>query len=122
MGYESRLFVVRKSGCSFDDDHEWAENIATFNMCKIDGDLLSRICENPVTNCRFSNGFGEEVSKDAYGYPLREIPLNKMIEYLEDAVATSDYRRYPPILAMLKSFMDEHDKWDDEIVVLHYGY
>lgn len=121
MGYESRLFVVRKSGMSFDDEHEWAENIATFNMCKIDGDLLSHICENPVTSCRFSNGFGEEISEDAYGTPLREIPLNKMIEYLEEAVARSDYRRYPPILAMLKSF-DNEKNWDNELVVLHYGY
>lgn len=123
MGYESRLFVVRKNGRCFDDEYEWAENIAMFNMCCIGGVLLSRICENPVTNCHFSNGFGGTVSKDGYGTPLREIPLHKMVEILEEVTADSDYRRFAPLLAMLKVFdADNKSKWNNELVVLHYGY
>ena len=121
MGYESRLFVVSKSDTPYDDWYVWGQLIATLNLSRISDKMLSHICEHPVTNCCFYDGFSEMVLKDKYGKPLREVPVGKMIEYLEEAIKEDDYRRYPPALAILKAFDSDPVKWKD-LVVLHYGY
>lgn len=128
MGYESKLYVVRKSnGYSEPDDNGYySELIATFYMCGIDTSILLAIEKYNDTDCYFYEGNGDScrmIKKDCYGKPLKEIPLKDMIRMIEDTEDASDYRRYPPCLAMLRSF-NEYNKsqWYNELVVLHYGY
>ena len=126
MGYESRIFVVEKSEDFIDSETNMkhASLIAMYNMSGIDYKLWDFINNNSViTDCSFWNGFDTTITKDKYGKPLREIPLHKMVKGLEEVVAEEDYRRYPPLLALLKSFDERNmSDWCGDLVVLHYGY
>lgn len=112
MGYESRLYVVRKS-CG-----DWAEVIAMINLCKVykASDKMRRY---PETNCFIYVG-NEAVTEDAYGERLKEIPLDDAISIIKEAWRTDeDYDRYFIALELLTAFKNSDYK---NVVVLHYGY
>jgi len=124
MGYESRLYVVSKSGLRDGGSNLfWAEKIAEFNLCKVDNDVLLGIESlGKPTDCFITyDEDGNPDNTDKYGKVMTEISLDDMVNILEDAIDDSDYRRYPPCLAMLKAFQSQNMYWDD-LVVLHYGY
>ena len=80
MGYESRLYVVKK-GCLKPDKEtglKWCEVIATINLCKMGGDFVDRVTRYPMTDSFFYTDNGTVV-EDNYGAPLREIPRRDMI-------------------------------------------
>ena len=124
MGYESRLYVVRKS--DFKDDETglyWCENIARINLSKVDACVIDGIAKyGKPTECYLVHGEVES-NKDCYGDVMTELTVEDMITILKEAVNNSDYRRYPPALAMLESFRqgEMYGMWDD-LAVLHYGY
>ena len=127
MGYESRIFVVSKSEMPnplVGEGSVWAELIAMYNMSCVDWSLYDAIIANgKPTNCYFYNGFETDVREDKYGKPLTEIPLHTFVESLEEITAKSDYRRYLPLLSMLKTFDERNEsEWNNELVILHYGY
>lgn len=116
MGYESRLYVIRKgSGALEDEDGKaWAEVIATFNLCTVNIDFF----KYPATDSYIYDG-GERVVEDKYGDPLRELTIKEAIDEIELASIDEPYRRWNPVLGLLKGF-NEHE-WRD-LRVLHYGY
>lgn len=119
MGYESRLYVVRKGNILENINGKemvWAEKIAIFNLCKVPA-VSDKMREYPNTNAFIYEG-DDEVTKDCYGEPLKEIPLCDAIEILEEAAKNSSYRRYDPCIQMLKGF--DPSQWGN-LVVLHYG-
>lgn len=119
MGYESRLYVVRKSGIFDKQNMEWGEVVAVFNLSK--GSASIDLRTFPETDVYFYDDSGnEKVIEDRYGDRLYEIPLDDAIRVLEDAAKKEIWnRRYNPCVQMLKAFRDgEHDN----LVVLHYGY
>lgn len=122
MGYESRLYVVRKSYLyRSEDKKQWGEVIATFNLSKVP--FFGEMQMYSATDVFIYGGDGNtEINTDMYGKPLAEIPLDDMIWLLERAEKTGQifqHRRYAPCIAMLKAFRD--NGWND-LVVLHYGY
>jgi len=118
MGYESRLYVVRKSSTK-DENGYWADMIASFNLCCVGNNLLSAIMKAKETDAYFLEG-DSFIYKDKYGEKLKEIPLKEMINMIANAMQYDDYRRYAPCLALLNGF--NQSEWNNEIVVLHYGY
>ena len=123
MGYESRIYIVRKTSSKDDDlGKNWAEKIAVFNMSKYPrlADLMRR---KPATDCYIYADDGDtHIIEDCYGEPLTEASCSDVISVLEKDVANGeDYRRIFPLLATLKAF-EEHKKQWGEITVLHYGY
>lgn len=122
MGYESRLYVVRKTHLHrMEDSMQWGEVIATFNLSKVP--FAGEMQMYSATDTYIYDGDGNtEITTDKYGKPLAEIPLDDMIWLLERAEKAEQfihYRRYAPCLAMLKAFRDVG--WNN-LVVLHYGY
>lgn len=123
MGYESRLYVVRKSYMYRESDHkQWGEVIAAFNLSKVP--FSDELKMYPATDVYIYDGDGNtEITVDRYGKPLAEIPLDDVIRILERAEKEEQiihYRRYAPYIAMLEAFRNV-DEWGD-LVVLHYGY
>lgn len=122
MGYESRLFVVNKTNQHGGDDKSkivWAEKIASFNLCKV-CDVSDKMRKYPATNAYiYADDGNTEIVSDAYGEPLREIPISDAIKIIEDAAKIDNYRRFAPCLQLLKGF--DPSEWGD-LVVLHYGY
>jgi len=125
MGYESRLYIVKKSTNWADDNGMlYAEVIALFDMCKCPplANLFSRM---PKTNCYiYADDGNTKILEDMYGDSLTEAPLCKVIEIVEGAIDNGDdYRRYPPLLAFLKTLRQQEKEyiWGD-LAVLHFGY
>lgn len=122
MGYESRLYVVRKTHLHrMEDDMQWGEVIATFNLGKVP--FAGEMQMYSATDAYIYGGDGNtEITTDKYGKPLAEIPLDDMIWLLERAEKADQifqHRRYAPCIAMLKAFRDAG--WSN-LAVLHYGY
>lgn len=116
MGYESRIYVVRKSDlCPDYDGKRWAEIIAMFNACDFPGLHFEK-----KTDCYIIADDGNTIiSKDEYGDELTEAPLSDVINFLENEIKEGEtYRRIKPLLSLLKGF--DMEQWDN-LVCLHYG-
>lgn len=121
MGYESRLYVVRKTGYfGYNTNLRYAQKIAVFNLCKVPT-VSEKMRKYKSTDAFvYADDGNTEITEDCYGEPLREIPLADAIKILEYAEQTEDYYwRYRPCIAFLKA-IKECKQCD--IVVLHYGY
>lgn len=117
MGYESRLYIVEKSGIRC-NGRLYAEVITSFNMSSVSNYLIGSIKEYPETDCYIFTEDGE-THTDKYGDVMNEIPLKDMIDLLEEDIRLERYRRQFPALGLLKGFWK--GEWDN-LVVLHYGY
>ena len=121
MGYESKFYIIQKSNLpnSGDNGKKWGNVIASFDMCKIGAS--SWLSKYPETEHYFYADDGNtEVIEDDYGEPLREIPINDLINILENDSELVHYRRFKPFLALLKGF--DQNQFDNNLVVLHYGH
>ena len=123
MGYESKLYVVEKSNIKFpSEEKRYCMVIAMFDLCKF-YPLSMLLNQYPDTDCYFYADDGDtQVLEDKYGSPLKEIPIDDVVEILEcDLDNGSEYRRIYPLLAMLKDLQNNNHRWG-ELVILHYGY
>lgn len=124
MGYESRLYVMKRSEYAYvsGDGEEkrdiFAIEIARFDMCKMAPSFRDLFTE-PTDFDVYGEGDGP-IGVDCYGDELAYAPASKVAEWLEAEVERSDYRRLRPLLAFLVSA--EAESWDGELVVVHYGY
>lgn len=132
MGYESKLFVVKKGWLEDEFNgktYRWGERIASIDLS------CAPLVAHRFGNAKESNVFWTEgevdVIEDMYGTPFKELPIDKAIEVLEDAneeyLAEGNalpYRRYTPAIALLKAFKAGQDagQWDDDLVVIHFGH
>lgn len=124
MGYESKLFVVKK--CSYltqnidGEEMVWGDVIATFDLKKA-YEVSDKMRRFPSTNCYiYTVGADVPIVDDAYGNKLTEMSLEEACTILKQAWRQEDYQRYEVCYMMLKAFAD-NDCFDD-VVVLHYGY
>lgn len=124
MGYESKLYVVEKSSYDNinDEGMRYCQVIAMFDLCKF-YPLSMLLSDYPTTECYFYADDGNtRVLEDMYGEPMREIPIEDVIDILAgDLERGSNYRRIYPTLAALEALNEHRDQWK-ELTVLHYGY
>ena len=139
MGYDSRLYVVKKYK-RFDEKGELID--AMMKEGKVFAQVISEyeMCVFPPINRLFHPGDGSRntdcyiygkdgdtpLFKDKYGDPLKEASLADVIACLENlSDKDKTYRRVPPLLGMLRGFHETESEWDDDgdgLVVLHYGH
>lgn len=132
MGYEMRFYVVNKHDFKGYKDNEGNEYkygniIAMYDYSK-DYDLADFIDKNgKPTDCYiFANDRENETIKDSYGEHLKEITVDKLLDYLEQNPCYS-YRRYAPFMYLLRAFKEIQDDEEnnpkfEDLVVLRYGY
>ena len=121
MGYESRLYVVRKSNL-IEDGKRWAEVIAMIDMCKLGAEFGFELHNYTPTDCCIYIG-DNKVTEDMYGDPLIEIPVKDMLSILATLSRKEDYRRFAPAINLLNGFnLSEWQVDGEDLVVLHYGY
>ena len=119
MGYESKLYIVEKASKFPDEEKRYCMVVAMFDLCKFYS-LSMMLSQYPDTDCYFYAEDGDtQVLEDKYGSPLKEIPIDDVIEILESN--GSEYRRISPLLSLLKDFQHNKHRWG-ELAVLHYGY
>lgn len=121
MGYESRLYVVRKSKSQTSPESglRFAQKIAVFDLCKVPTVSDKMRAYKATDSFIYADDGNTEIVKDDYGEDMKEIPLADAIKILEAAAAKDDYWRYKPCIALLKSMQDCAPY---EIVVLHFRY
>lgn len=124
MGYESKLYIVKKSRFSWEDDgKKYATVIAMIDMCKV-YELSGILRNKPETDCYiYSDDGNTQIVEDRYGKPLTETPIYEALQIVKDVIAKTpwEYWRYNVLLATLQSIYDFVGK-DEDFVVLHYGY
>ncbi len=122
MGYESKIYVVRKTDLSWnnEDTMKYAQEIAKFDMgkCYSLSDILR---EQPKTDCYiYADDGNTRILEDCYGNALTETSLAEAIEILKQVIAKADYPywRYDVLLKSLEAI----NEWDNNFHILHYGY
>lgn len=121
MGYESKIYIVEKGDKFEGETHRFCFVIAMFDLGKFYevSDFMRRCA---VTDCYFhADDRSTKVLEDQYNEPLTETSIDKMVEVLEKAKATDNYRRISPLLFTLYAMQKDRDRWQD-LAVLHYGY
>ena len=120
MGYESKIFIVRKCGFRGGCGKIYAQELARFDLCKVYG-VSDYLRNAPKTDCYiYSDDGNTEIIEDRYGKELTECAPEKLIDLIEkDILNDGEYWRYNLILATLR----EVEKLKDpQIYCLHYGY
>lgn len=134
MGYESIVFVIVRreiKPLNGMPTFAYGDEIARFDMCKmgyeqVDGRSFPAIFDMPIDFDLYSpiEGGKEETRTDMYGDVCGMTSAERVIEWLERAEVTKDYRRAKLLLGCLRAVREhEHEFTDDgEIVIVHYGY
>ena len=123
MGYESRIIVAER--CEWNNGCVWFAKLGEMWMSKC-GYEFPRIFTTEIESDIYGDGFKEnsneeyELTEDCYGDICKYAPIQTVIDWLEKAEAKEHYRRFTPAIAMLKAYAME--KWEGELVVIHYGY
>lgn len=123
MGYESRIIVARRS--VWESGYIYYEQLADMQLAKVGGNFPS-IFTTEIESDIYGDGFKENsdeeytLTEDCYGKTCCYAPIQTVIDWLEKAETEEHYRRFTPAIAMLKAYAAE--KWEGDIVVIHYGY
>ena len=119
MGYESKLYVVKKGSFVDDDGKQWCDVVAMIDLSKC-YPLADRFRGMPKTDCYFYGGNGnKKITKDMYGEPLKEASISQAVEFAEETIAAGvEYHRLDIALALLKAAQEANKDY----VVLHSGY
>ena len=129
MGYESRIYIVRKSN-QYDPDigKVWAEVLMAFNLGKVTSELEDWYKKQQPTDCFIYKDDGNTVVlEDEYGNPLREMDLIDCYNAISDEIDRRigqgvDHDIERALIEALNSLMDRYALRDSRVVCLHYGY
>lgn len=124
MGYESRIIVARRTVWER-SGLVWFDKLAEMNLA-VCGYGFPEIFTTEIESNLYGDGYmknseeGYEFIEDCYGKVCKYTDVQTVIDWLENAEAKEHYRRFTPAIAMLKAYATE--KWEGDIVVIHYGY
>lgn len=121
MGYESTIYIVRKTDLKY-GLKRYAEVVAMFELSCYPS-IANMMRNKKETDCFiYADDGNTEITEDRYGKALTEATPQDVIAVLEKAVASGEeYRRIFPLLSMLKSFEEHKEQWKD-VAVLHFGH
>lgn len=122
MGYESKIYVCDKSDYKDNDGMFFSMLIAMFDMSCCPA--LSNVFQKETDCYIYADDGNTKILKDCYGDRLREAEIGDAIHAVEVAISKgNNYRRFPMLLAALKSLHKqmEDGMWNN-LVLLHYGY
>ena len=126
MGYEMKFYIgLRFKGSKgiANPNYDYFQKIAMFDYCK------EETLESFINKYESAKVYGfftqedEEEITDKYGEEFKGIPIEDFIKYMEEHPTV--YRRYKPLLALLKAFKEEKEKFNNcmtELLVIRYGY
>jgi len=125
MGYESRVYVIRKTEAPVGTTGKlYGETMAVYNMGKFPP--FQRLFNRdgcPASEYAPCEG-DDDITEDMYKEPLRERSLAEVIECLEGIINgytdEAKYARIRPLLAMLRAYQGIENDWY-RLAVLHYG-
>lgn len=122
MGYESKIYVIRKHK-SIHGDKDWDDVIATFDLCKmgydeINGKWFRRLFTEPVGTMYADDG-NTEITEDCYGDAVEGAPVYDVLLWMSKWLETNTYNRAKAFYRMLIAIAEEID---GDLWCYHYGY
>lgn len=134
MGYESKIFVMRRiENYPRNNNTEpiiYGIEIARFDLCKVGGTRFTQLFCIPIDFTMNGDMVGDEeadLTEDKYGEQCKYAEVSDVVEWIENQIKTDDYCRWKPFLAMLKEFNSEEWKMSskfkqERLIVVHYGH
>lgn len=124
MGYESILIVGIERG--FSTKHNKKEYTFVDPVAILDisccGELSDIFRKASNEDRYYTEIFHKNVFEDCYGEDMKISDVRTIYDWLNSEKNTdTNYRRTIMLDALLKSFVDNEEKWE-ELIVLHYGY
>lgn len=134
MGYESKLYICKRT--KIGEGLCYNEVLAAMNMCVMDSDFV-RLFDKKLDGdffgmdsamSRFNQQGDEDEPQlvDNYGDELKYTSLNEVMKWCDECMDNTDefpYWRIAVLQETLASF-DVHFKqlYDEQLIVVHYGY
>lgn len=134
MGYEVKVIIGTPAAFAFDSDNgkKYFSIIAEYDLCVVNLAKLNEWLEKNSTKILAEFGIAElipifyspigsdgKVDKDAYDKELVAFKVEHLLLELRNQMLTSDYRRYPPLIALLESM---RENWGEQLYVVLYGH
>lgn len=122
MGYESKIYFVRKSRPFREEEKRYAQVLCMINLSKIGG---CPKCFGKETDCYFYGPYGgnQEVLKDRYDDPIKESSLTDLAAWCDEF--TKQRGEEFMLIKLLKTVamaLDRDAQPYEDIVALHFGY
>ena len=117
MGYESRVIIARKGVIK-----GYAETIAEFNLCKIDGEFLALFDKEYKGDFYDFYEGNTPIKEDRYGDPLKYATFGRVYQWLLDNVRDKNYRRYDLLLGAMNMVRIGWEDAEKDFILIHYGY
>lgn len=118
MGYESRVIIARRGEII----PNYAEPIAEFNLCKIDGDFLDLFDEEYKGDFYDFYEGNTPIKEDRYGDPLKYATFGRVYQWLLDNVRDKNFRRYDLLLGAMNVVRTCWEDTEKDFIIIHYGY
>lgn len=129
MGYESKIYIVRRSGQYDPDiDKTWAEVLGVFNLGRVTVTYENLVREHPATDLFvYADDCATRIIEDCFGEPLKEFSLLDMRNILYEEMDRRGAHGYSDSMwtlakGVLPLLIQKHGFSNGKIVCLHYGY
>ena len=128
MGYESTLIIGIERGFSAKHnkkEYTFVDPVAVLDISCChdlsgDADVFRKASDN---DRYYTEIFHKNVFEDCYGEDMKISDIETIYNWLNsDKNQDPGYRRFMMLNATLKSFIDNQNLWDEELIVLHYGH
>lgn len=131
MGYEVKVIIGTCSNVVEVNHSKYFNIIAQYDLCKVNLDIPG---VNHQKGAKLLDAFGvielipiycyldgnTRVNEDCYGTELIAFdPKLLLNELKEKKIKTDNYRRYPPLIALLESMLSV---WGEDFQVVLYGH
>lgn len=118
MGYESKIYIVKKS-----EYFAYNEVIATFDLCKMGWDMYNGVTFRnlftlPLNGDMYMDDGNTLITEDCYGDAVEGAKLSDVLEWITQFNKHDNYWRAKVFEQLLKSFK----RYGDDLYCYHYGY
>lgn len=124
MGYESRVFIVKRMEYTY-NDKSWiyCDEFARFDLEKmgyetVDGQYFREVFTRPIDFDIFPYDFATR--EDMYGDHCRYAFVGEVVEWLSESEVARDWIKANMFFRCLKTIQSMPD--GDSFIVVHYGY
>lgn len=133
MGYESRLFIIKRNVCEIGDG-VWVSGhkLAEIELCCMGHNknykYFNEIFKNPIDFDLYeipdNDGECEEDFRvDAYGKHCCWATIDDVVKYMEELIEEGEtYWRLKPTIATLKAWKSENTGAGEDPIVVHWGH
>jgi hypothetical protein len=123
MGYESRLYVIRKTDVRVDGKYKYAETLVEYEM-GVFPPFQKLFNDGKRASTEYAPCRGDDyIVEDMYGDSLSEASIDEVLDFLDQLIVLEGvhYERVDPLRALLGEYNKIQNNWY-RLAILHYGH